>query len=126
MSDELDGLLALLAEEPADELSQLLQELRWVIVKHPIAARAAYRALVAEGRRFATTEEGARWRRRLEGSALIQRGRAVWDLGTVNMLDEDGSRALPTQLIDAFCRATALAALEPELARRLQPEEDAG
>jgi hypothetical protein len=120
----VDGLLAALAEEPADELSTLLVELRWLIVKHPIAARATFRSLVAEGRRFAETDEGARWHRRLEGSPLIRRGRPVWELATLNMLDEDASRALPTQLIDAFCHAAARADLEPALARRLEPSDD--
>lgn len=116
---DLDGLLDALTEEPRDELSSLLVELRWLIVKHPIAARAAFRSLVAEGRRFAATEDGARWRRRLEGSPLIRRGRAVWELATLNMLDEDAARPLPTQLIDALCHAAARTDLEPALAHRL-------
>jgi hypothetical protein len=126
MTDDgaVDGLLAALAEDPADELSTLLVELRWLIVKHPIAARAAFRTLVAEGRLFAATDEGARWRHRLEASPLIRRGRPVWELATLNMLDEDASRALPTQLIDALCHAAARADLEPALARRLEPDAD--
>jgi len=121
---DLDGLLEALAEEPRDELSTLLVELRWLIIKHPVAARAAFRSLVAEGRRFAATDEGALWRRRLEASTLIRRGRAVWELATLNMLDEDVSRPLPTQLIDAFCHAAARADLEPALARRLEPRDE--
>ena len=124
MSAELDGLLDALAEQPGDELSALLLELRWLIVKHPIAARAAFRSLVAEGRRFAATADGARWRRRLEASPLIRRGRVVWEAATLNMLDEDASRALPTQLIDAFCHAVARADLEPALARSSEPGEE--
>jgi len=126
MSDRraLDSLLSELAEEPTDELDVLLRELRWVILKHPVAARAVYRALVAEGRRYAATEEGAAWRRRLDSSPLIRRGRSVWELATCNMLDEDATRALPTQLIDAFCRAAAMSDLEPELARRLEPRDE--
>lgn len=121
---DLDGLLEALTEEPRDELSRLLIELRWLIIKHPIAARAAFRSLVAEGRRFAATDEGAPWRHRLEGSPLIRRGRTVWELATLNMLDEDAARPLPTQLIDAFCHAAARSDLEQALARRLEPADE--
>lgn len=121
---EIEDLLAALGEEPGDELSMLLVELRWLIVKHPIAARAVFRSLVAEGRRFAATDEGARWRRRLEASPLVRRGCAVWEVATLNMLDEDGSRALPTQLIDAFCRAVARSDLEAALAAHAERGND--
>lgn len=121
---DLDGLLEALTEEPRDDLSRLLIELRWLIVKHPIAARAAFRSLVAEGRRFTATDEGSRWRRRLEGSPLIRRGRTVWELATLNMLDEDPSQVLPTQLIDAFCHAAARTDLEPALAHSLEPGDE--
>jgi hypothetical protein len=120
---DLDGLLGALAGEETDELSVLLRELRWTIIKHPIAARAAFRALVAEGRAYAQTPEGEQWRARLADSALIRRGRSVWELATCNMLDEDASRALPTQLIDAFCHAATISDLEPQLAKRLEVDE---
>ncbi len=120
MTGDLDALLELLAEDPTDELSAVLAALRWSVLKHPIAARAAYRALVAEGRRFATTEDGARWRRRLRGSELIRRGQAVWETGTMNLLEDEGTM-LPTQLIDAFCYATTRRDLEPALARVFEP-----
>ena len=121
---DVDGLLAALADEPDDELSMLLVELRWLIMKHPIAARAAFRSLAAEGRRFAATDDGTRWRRRLEASPLIRRGAAVWEAATLNMLDEDGSRALPTQLIDAFCHAAARSDLQPVLAEHATRGDD--
>lgn len=112
----------LLVDEPDDELSQLLFSLRWMVVQHPIAAQAAYRALVAEGRRFGATEEGRRWRERLAGSELIRRGTSLWELGTLGMLDGDSERVLPTQLIDAFARAAARRDLEEAIARRLEPD----
>lgn len=123
MTAELDSLLSMLAGEEDDELAVLLRELRWTIIKHPIAARAGFRALVAEGRRYAQTAEGERWRARLAESALIRRGRSVWELATCNMLDEDGTRALPTQLIDAFCHAATISDLEPQLAKRFEVDE---
>ncbi len=123
MTGDLDGLLALLAAEPTDDLSALLAELRWLVLKHPVAARAAFRALLAEGRRFAETEDGARWKHRLHGSELVRRGQAIWEIGTMNLLDDEGT-VLPTQLIDAFCYATTRRNLEPELARVFEPDHD--
>ena len=123
MTGDLDSLLALLAEEPSDELSALLAELRWLVLKHPVAARAAVRALVAEGRRFAETEDGARWKRRLDGSELARRGQAIWEIGSMNLLDGEGA-VLPTQLIDAFCYATTRRDLEPALARVFERDDD--
>lgn len=108
-----------LLEEPDDELGRLLYELRWLVLKHPIAARAAYRALLAEGRRFAETDEGRVWRERLRRSELIRRGTAVFELGTLGALDSDS--VLPTQLIDAFARAAVREDLEEALARRSEP-----
>lgn len=125
MSDAIGSMLDLLVDEPDDELSRLLFELRWLVIKHPIAAQAAFRALVAEGRRFAQTEEGRAWRERLERSELVRRGAAVLELGTLGMLDGDTDRVLPTQLVDAFARAASRRDLEEALARRLEPDPQA-
>ncbi len=124
MTDSGMAAFELLVEEPDDELAQLLFELRWLVLKHPIAAQAAYRALVAEGRRFGATPEGQRWRERLEGSELVRRGKSIWELGTLGMLDADTERVLPTQLIDAFARAAARRDIEEALARRLEPDPE--
>jgi hypothetical protein len=126
MSDPVGAMLDMLVDEPGDELSRLLYELRWLLLKHPIAAQAAYRALVREGRAFAQTDEGRAWRARLERSELIRRGTSLFELGTMSMLDADSDQVLPTQLIDAFARAASRIDLEEALARRLEPTvEDA-
>lgn len=119
---ELDPALALLLDEPADELGLVLRELRWLVVRHPIAAQAALRALVREGRRYAATPEGEAWRARLAGSELVRRGTAIWELGTLGALDAESDQPLPTQLIDAFARAAARLDLEEALAHALDPE----
>jgi len=41
--------------------------------------RGLLRALLAEGRRFARTPAGARWRHVLGQSSLAREGRALWD-----------------------------------------------
>ena len=118
--DTLDAMLDLASTEPDDELSRLLWHAHVLLMKHPVAARAAFRALAAEGKRFAETEEGARWKRRLAGSELIARGRSVWEVATLGMLDES-TRVLPTQFVDMLSYAAGLADLEPALARATEP-----
>lgn len=100
-----------------DELEALLTQLQIAIVSHPIAAQALFRALVAEGRAFAATQEGRRWAALLADSPLVQRGRMVWDVTTLRMLDDDPATVLPSTLMDAFVRTTALETLEPFLSR---------
>jgi hypothetical protein len=122
MSDPIASMLELLVDESTDELSQLLVSLRWLMLKHPIAAQAAYRTLIMEGRRFAATTAGQAWRARLEGSELVRRGVSILEFGTLGMLDADDNGLLPTQLIDAFSRAASRRDLEEALARHAEPE----
>src|SRR5580692_407187 len=60
---------------PDTELSAILRRAQLVLLKHPVAAQAAYAALIAEGRRFAATPEGAEWAAALAGSEELRRGR---------------------------------------------------
>lgn len=119
MTDPLD----LLFESPADELSGLIAEIRWMTLRHPVAARSAVRALVAEGRRFAMTEEGKHWKARLARSELVHRGQVVWDVGTLGALDGAEDHLIPTQLIDAFARASARRDLESAVSRRIEIDD---
>jgi hypothetical protein len=102
------------------ELSRLLRAGQRLVLKYPVAARALFRAFVAEGRRFAETAEGRVWKRRLARSRLIARGRVVWELTTLNLLDEPGERLLPTALVEALARAATARDLEPLLAALLE------
>lgn len=116
MIDPLDLLFA----EPEDELGQLLADLRWLVLRHPVATRSAARALIAEGRRFAETEEGQRWKERLGGSELVRRAQLVLDVGTWGSLAAGDEHLLPSQLVDALARAASRRDLEAELARRVE------
>ncbi|MDI1443537.1 hypothetical protein [Polyangium sp. 6x1] len=100
---------------PEDELSAILDELRAAMMAHPLAAEAFFRAFVAEGRRFALTPEGRRYRAELAGSELIRRGRILWD--TCAMSLGDGDAAAPFSVFDALVLATQVEALEPMLSR---------
>lgn len=112
------------AEARDDELHDLLTSLQLAIVAHPIAAQAAFRTLVAEGRAFAETPAGQRWASMLVDSPLIQRGRMVWDVTTLRMLDDDPETVLPTTLMDAFVRTTAMEVLEPFLSKLFEKTFD--
>src|SRR5262245_48807723 len=101
-----------------------------LLVKYPVAARAAVRAFVAEGRRFRETEEGRRVQAALAGSPAIRRGRLVWEGCSLNMLEEDGAVMLPTVLLEAVVAAAAsnrleqlLSTLFVESGRRIEQEE---
>ncbi len=99
------------------ELVGLLRLLQEVVLEHPVAAQAAFAALVAEGRAFAGTEEGEQWRRRLAGSRLIEKGRAVWEAATFRVLEEDPDVVVPSRVLDAFVKATHEHHLESILGR---------
>jgi len=82
------------------------------VLKHPVAVQAAYRALVAEGRRFAKTDEGTMWRARLEASDAIRRASPLWEAATLNVLETSGDAALPSQLIELVAQALSHAGVE--------------
>jgi hypothetical protein len=88
--------------EPAITEVALLQSLQRVLLKHPVAAQAAFTALVREGRQFATTPEGRLWRERLAQSAVLQQVRLVLDLATLGMLEERGDSEVPSSYLDAL------------------------
>ncbi len=99
----------------SDDCVLSLQALQRVLFEHPIAAQAAFAALVAEGRRYAETEEGAAWQRRLRESQLVRDGRVVWEVLTQNSFEENRDVLLPSVFVDALARAAAINGLEPFL-----------
>ncbi len=88
-----------------DPLVELLERASLLLLQHPIAAQAAFRALVEEGRRFAATEEGNRWFRRLSHAEAIQRGRVLWEDSLLNILEDSADTLLPSVIVDALARA---------------------
>jgi hypothetical protein len=95
-----------------DELAGVITSMQRGLLKHPVAAQAAYRALVAEGRRFEATEEGRQWRARLEASPELSRLRSLWEAGTFNVLQADEEAPLPGALIDLIAQLASRADLE--------------
>jgi hypothetical protein len=116
--------IVLPAGEPGDEaLVALLREAQFLLLKHPIAAQAAFAALVAEGRRFAATPEGRAWHERLARAPLVRRGRVLWESSVLGLLEETPAGLLPTALLDAVVGAAARDDL-PALLARLWPGTD--
>ena len=110
--------------DAADDLFRILQEGQFVLLKHPVAAQAALRALVAEGRQFAQTPAGRRWRSRLANSELVRRGRMVWQGSLLNVLEENSDTLIPSALLDAIIGATASGDLSNLLSRLVDPGSD--
>jgi hypothetical protein len=61
-----------------DVLARRLREGQRLLESSPELARAIAQACVAQGRRFAQTPEGARWKETLSRSELMRRGRLIW------------------------------------------------
>jgi hypothetical protein len=105
---------------PADETDQLVQLLRRahrILLEHPVAAKVAFGALVAQGRAFAATAEGAALRDRLARSPRLRRGSLLWRSLTMGMLDEHDRGELPATYLDNLLRAIDRADLEQILGK---------
>lgn len=88
-----------------DEQTRLVRRLQLLVLSHPVAARALFSSLVAEGRRFARTPAGRQWHTRLTLSPLLRRARAAWDTSTLWMLQEDATDTLPSIYLDGILGA---------------------
>lgn len=117
------GVPELEARDVDRSLVDWLGQFRDAVVRHPVAARAIVRALVAEGRRYAETGEGAEWKARLQANPRVSRAHAVWDTTTMWLLEgaEGEAPPLPSTLLDAVVM-TATRPDRDALLRRLFSE----
>ena len=115
MADD-DAPVIDLGDPEAETLDTLRAAQGW-IVAHPVAAQSLFAAFVAEGRRYAGTPEGAALRERVARSDLARRGRVLWEVGTLNVLEETPEGPLPGRVVEAMARALATPDLERMLAR---------
>lgn len=91
------------ADDPdLTEALALLREVRTAILEHPLAAQGLFAGLVAEGRRYATTPEGAAWHESLSRSEVLHRARPVWEVISLHMLEEDPDAVMPGAYADAL------------------------
>ena len=80
----------------------LLRRIQTFVLTHPIAAKAAFAELVAEGCAYAMTPEGKCWAEKLAGSELMHRARLLLDLPGLSLLERDRSHPLPSGYLDAI------------------------
>lgn len=99
------------------EVMRTLGALQRAIFKHPMAVQAAFATLVAEGRRFAETEEGREWRDRLLRAKQTGRLRMVWEVLSLGAFTERSDGLLPSVFVDSLVRTLAREHLEPLLSR---------
>jgi hypothetical protein len=99
-----------------EELAAVLRKLQGLLLQYPVASQATFSALVAEGRRFATTPEGAEWKAALAGSELVRNGRQLWDALALDRVEEDASTVVPSAYLEALFQGAA----SPELERLLR------
>ena len=90
-----------------DALGADLLLLQRTLLRHPMAAAALYRGLIAEGRAFAATPEGAEVASQLQRSAFLRRLRVAWLSVSGNLLSEHDEAILPGQLLEALAGAAA-------------------
>lgn len=120
-----------LLPEPPEEAAgtersvfELLLGARRAVLGNPAAARGVHDLLVAEGRRYARTPEGARLRDALTASETVESLRRVWETVSLNVLDGPAPpAAAPTAWVELLADAIIGAARtdDPVLAR-LRPE----
>lgn len=93
-------------------LLRLLHFFQRLLVRNPEAARAIIQAIVAEGRRFAETSNGQRWKKSLHKSALVQRGRLIWQAYGLDSLLESEPVLVPSDWLDYLIDGMQKADLE--------------
>ncbi len=107
-----DGIPRIVLKDKAEPLTNLLLEGQRLLVRYPQASRAIVQAFMAEGRRFAGTEEGQEWQAALAKSNLIRRGRHIWDAYSLDALLENESSRLPSAWLDIITAAVSNPDLE--------------
>jgi hypothetical protein len=100
-----------------DRIVELMARAHRLLLEHPVAAKTAFGALVAQGRSYAATPEGAELRERLARSPKLRRGSLVWRSLTMGMLDPEDPGELPATYLDNLLRAIDRGDLEQLLAK---------
>ena len=103
--------------EDDEPLLALLRDVQRALLIHPIAGQALYSGLIAEGRRFAETEEGAAWLDALRRSPALARVGPVWEVLSAGMLEPDAGAAMPSAWVDALVALSGRATPEDLLRR---------
>ena len=108
---------AAVVADPGEPLIDFVRRAHRILLEHPVAAKAAYAALAAQGRAYAATREGGELRARLAGSRRLRRASLLWRSLTMGMLDDQDPGELPATYLDNLLRAVDRADLEQLLGK---------
>lgn len=108
---------------PEHDVHQLLLGVRRTVLGNPAAAKGLYDLLVAEGRRFAATPDGADLRERLAASEAVANLRRVWEALSLNALDGPVTPSgVPEAWAELLADVIAAHALDESLLSGLRPD----
>lgn len=93
-------------------LDKIFLDAQHLLIENPQAARGIIQAFIAEGRRFAQTEEGQLWQEILSHSELVKRGQMIWDAFGLDALVETDSSFMPQAWLDMLAAAVSSPDLE--------------
>jgi hypothetical protein len=108
---------AAVTADPSEPLIDFVRRAHRILLEHPVAAKAAYAALAAQGRAYAATRDGGELRARLAGSRRLRRASLLWRSLTMGMLDDQDPGELPATYLDNLLRAVDRADLEQLLGK---------
>ncbi len=106
MSENQDMPELVLRDADERAIGDLLQSLQRAVLAHPEATRALFSALEREGRLFAQTAMGNKWRERIAQSKLLERALLVWQ-GATLWTEEEPEHGLPSTVVTAIAAASA-------------------
>ena len=111
------------SEGPERSMFDLLIGARRAVLGNPAGARNLHDMLVAEGRRYADTPEGAELRDALINSEAVENLRRVWETVSLNVLDGPAApNTAPTAWADLVADAVIGHGLDDSILGRLRPE----
>ena len=104
LADETASTASVGEQPTRGELETGLIAIHRMLMAHPVATKASYRALLAEGRNEARTAEGAALRERLASSAEVRRASMLWRTLSMDMFDANDAGELPSAYLDHLLR----------------------
>ncbi len=108
---------------PERSMFDLLIGARRSVLGNPAAARSIHDLLVAEGRRYGDTPEGAELRDALVASEAVENLRRVWETLSLNVLDGPAApSAAPTAWAELLADTVVGHGLDDSILTRLRPE----
>ncbi|MEO8180980.1 MAG: hypothetical protein ABI895_19265 [Deltaproteobacteria bacterium] len=113
------------ADDPEATLAiiERLKRAQLLFLKFPIAAQAAFAAFVEEGRQYAQTADGMRWKQALSRSPLLERVSRVLSPLSLGALREQPDTVLPSAVLDLLVSVASSPELGALLSRAFAAKE---